>query len=175
MAPISPDNTYRWWVDYTSCGEQHTLMCRSGSTVVASDAGATIAAFFAAHDSAIYETTIDGFRSAPSGTNFSVPEVWPGASSYGTGTGPKYAAAWYYDYVGRGNTGHRVRVALFGAILVQVGNDYRITPAEQGFVGDALAALTSDGDIFLDVDYEVPIWKQYANCGVNAYWRNKLR
>jgi hypothetical protein len=29
--------------------------------------------------------------------------------------------------------------------------------------------------MFLDIDFTVPVWKNYANVGVNAYWRNKIR
>lgn len=175
MPPISPDNTQRFWVDYEVSGYDHTLMARAGSTVVASDAGATIAALFDALSDGLYQLTVLGFRSAAPGTNISVPETWPGASTYGTTVGPAYTTAQFYDFVGRGSTGHRVRVAVFGATAIQAGNDYRVTPAESAIIGDALDALRSDGDIFLDVDYEVPVWKDYANTGVNAYWRNKIR
>lgn len=175
MAPISPNNTQRFWVDYTVAGAQHTLLCRAGSTVTASDAGGIIAAYLAAFSGDIYQTTIDGFRSAAPGSDISVPQTWPGASTYGSGVGPKYASAQYYDFVGRGATGHRVRIAQFGAKSLIGGDDFRISVGESAFVADVLAALTADGDIFLDVDYEVPVWKSYCNSGTNAYWRNKLR
>lgn len=175
MPPISPSNTYRWFVDYTVAGYQHTVMMRSNSTVVATDAGATMAALFAAFDSAIYLTTIDGFRSAVSGTNVTNAEVWPGDASYGVGAGVPANSAQYYDMVGRGPAGHRVRVALFGAILVTDGGDYRMSSSEDALVANALAVLTSDVDMFLDVNYDNPVWKPYINLGVNAYWRNKIR
>jgi hypothetical protein len=175
MAPISPDNTQRFFVDYTVAGYQHTLLCRANSTVTAADAGATIAAFLAAIESSFYEITIDGFRSAASGTNITVPEVWPGAATYGSGAGDPKDTAHYMDFVGRGPTGHRVRVAVFGAIISDFGGDYRLSGSESALVGNAIAELTSDVDIFNDVDYGVPVWKNYANLGVNAYWRNKIR
>lgn len=175
MAPISPDNTQRFWVDYNTCGEDHSLLCRAGSTVTPSDAGGVMAMFLAAFDVQIYLLTVIGFRSAAPGTSITIPQTWPGAASYGVTAGPHYASAWYYDFVGRGATGHRARASVFGAQLIQDGNDYRITPAEQAFVTDALSALTADGDIFLDIDYEVPTWHTYANCGANAAWRNKIR
>ena len=175
MAPINPNNTQRFFVDYTTCGEAHTLLCRAGSTVTAADAGATIAAFLATLDSQLRLVTITGFRSAAPGTNITVPETWPGDATYGDGAGSHFETAQYLDFVGRGSTGHRVRVAVFGAINSHVGDDYRMTSAESTVVADALAALTSDGDIFLDVDYQVPVWHTYANLGVNAYWRNKVR
>jgi hypothetical protein len=79
------------------------------------------------------------------------------------------------DFVGRGATGHRVRVAVFGCIIADYGGDYRLTGAESALVGNAIAELTSDVDIFNDIDYENPVWHNYANLGVNAYWRNKIR
>jgi hypothetical protein len=151
------------------------MLCRAGSTVIAADAGATMAAVFAAASSGMRLQTIDGFRSALPGTNISVPEVWPGAASYGSGAGTPYESAQYWDFVGRGSTGHRVRVALFGAIGVTAGGDYRISVGELSNIAAVLAELTSDGDIFLDIDYQVPVWHQYADSGVNAYWRNKIR
>jgi hypothetical protein len=175
MPPISPDNTQRFWVDYTVAGFQHTLLCRAGSTVLAADAGATIAAFLAAIESSFYLITIDGFRRAAPGSNVSNPEVWPGASTYGDGAGTPKDSAHYMDFVGRGATGHRVRVAVFGAIISDFGGDYRLSGSESALVANAVAELTSDSEIFLDVDYEIPIWKNYANLGVNAYWRNKIR
>lgn len=175
LTPVNPNNTQRFWVDYTVCGFQHTLQMRAGSTVAASDASATLAALFAAFDTSLFLTTIDGFRSAAPGSNISVAETWLGDASYGSGAGAKYQSAWYYDMVGRGPTGRRVRVALFGAVLVQLGDDYRISGTENSLVTDALAVLTSDGDMFLDVEYEVPVWHNYINLGVNAYWRNKIR
>jgi len=175
MPPISPDNTQRFWVDYTVCGYQHTLQCRAGSTVVASDAGATIAALFAVFDTSLFALTIDGFRSAVPGSNISVPETWPGDAGYGSGAGVPADTANYYGLIGRGATGHKVRVYLFGATVSTFGGDYRISGGENALPGDAITALTSDGDIWLDVDYEVPIWHNYINVGTNAYWRNKVR
>jgi len=175
MAPISPDNTQRFWVDYSVCGHDHSLLMRAGSTVVASDASATMAAFLAALDGQLFLLTVTGFRSAAPGTNITVPETWLGAASYGSGAGSEYQSAWYYDFVGRGATGHRARAAVFGVVQLASGANYRITPAEATAVGDALDVLVSDGDMFLDIDYEVPVWHQYANSGANAYWRNKIR
>lgn len=175
MAPIDPSNTQRFYLDYETCGYEHTLLCRAGSTVEASDAGSTIAAFIAAIEDQFRLITVVGFRSSAPGSNITVPEVWPGAATYGEGVGQAFETAQYWDFVGRGATGHRVRASLFGCINVQVGNNYRVTAAERSQVPAAIAELTSDAQIFVDVDYEVPIWHAYANCGANAYWRNKVR
>jgi hypothetical protein len=148
---------------------------RANSTVVASDAGATMAAFINALAGQFRLITIDAFRSSLPGSNVSVLETWPGAATYGSGAGSPFETAQYYDFVGRAPSGRRVRAALFGAINVQVGGDYRISTTEQTEVANALAELTSDVDMWLAVDYDNPVWHMYANCGVNAYWRNKVR
>jgi len=175
MAPISPDNTQRFFVDYTVCGYQHTMLMRAGSTVAASDASATLAALFDVYSDSVFAMSIDGFRSALPGTNITVPETWLGDTSYGSGAGAASDTANYMDAIGRGSTGHRVRVGIFGSKIVTSGGDYRIAAGENALVGLVVAVLTSDADMFLDVDYEIPVWKSYLNCGVNAYWRNKVR
>ena len=175
MPPTAPDNTPRYFVDYTVCGFQHTLMCRVDSTVVAADVGATIDALFTAFDSSIFATTIDDFRFADAGSGVSNPVTWPGASGYGSGAGEPANTADYYDMIGRGPTGKRVRVAIFGATITTFGGDYRISGAENALVASAIAVLTSDVQMFLDIEFNNPVWKNYINIGTNAYWRNKVR
>lgn len=175
MAPISPDNTQRYYLDYETCSTNHTLLCRAGSTVVDSDASATIAAFLAALGSEINLLTVTGFRRSAPGSSVTNPVTWGGAATYGAGVGPLYKGAYYIDFVGRGATGHRVRVSVFGAVTVASTDNYRTLPGEASYVAACIAELTSDADIFLDVDYEIPTWHNYANIGINAYWRNKLR
>lgn len=175
LAPINPNNTLRYWVDYTTCGEQHSMQCRAGSDVTPADAGATIAALFNDLTSLFRLITIDSFRYANPGSNITVATAWPGASTYGSGVGAHYESAQYLDFVGRGPTGRRVRVAIFGCMFTTVGGDYRFSRSENAPVAAALDTLVSDSSIFLDVEYEIPVWNQYANSGVNAYWRNKIR
>jgi len=175
MAPISPDNTKRYFLDYSTCGFDHTLLCRTESTVTASDAGGTIAAFLDAIDSVFRLITVVGFRVAVVGSNITTSVTWPGAGTYGSGAGSAYESAQYLDFVGRGGTGHRARVAVFGCIFSEVGNNYRLESAENALVAAAIAELTSDTSIFNDIDGQIPVWHTYANTGVNAYWRNKIR
>lgn len=175
MAPLPPDNTPRYFLDYDTCGHGHTLMCRVNSTAVAADVAATISAFLTDLAPNLYLLTVTGFRFADAGTNVSLPVTWTGDATYGDDVGPEYASGQYYDFVGRSPGGRRVRVAVFGAISLQVGDNYRISVAESTDMQDALAELVSDVDHFLAIDFGTPIWNQYANSGVNAYWRNKIR
>ena len=175
LAPINPNNTQRYWVDYTTCGEQHSLQCRAVSTVTDADAGATMAAFLNAVSVWTRLITIDGFRRAAPGSNVTTSVTWPGSATYGSGAGSHYETAQYVDFIGRGPTGRRVRASVFGVNFSSLGGDYRISSAESPAVAAAIAELTSDAEIFVDVEYEIPVWHPYANCGVNAYWRNKVR
>jgi hypothetical protein len=175
MAPLSPDHTPRYFLDYTTCGFEHTLMCRTDSGVDPADVSAVIAAFLAAIGGSFRQLDIVDFRFADAGTNITVPVTWGGAASYGSGSGSPYESAHYMDFIGRGSTGRRVRVAVFGMINSSAGGDYRLIPSESGVVAAAIAELTSDAQMFLDIDFTVPVWKNYANVGVNAYWRNKIR
>jgi hypothetical protein len=81
----------------------------------------------------------------------------------------------YIDFVGRDTDGVRVRVAVFGANFTTLGDDYRASASESAFVGDAIAQLTSDAQMFWTVAGNVPVWNNYADIGTNAYWRNKIR
>lgn len=175
MAAIDPWSSARYFLDYSVSGHDHTLMMRTDSTVVDSDAIAVLSDFLTLHHDFIYELTVTGLRFAQAGEHNTNDVAWTGDTVYGDGTGPEYTTAWYYDYVGRDAGGIRLRVALFGANQVQMGNNYRITPIEAAFVSDALASLTQDAQMWLTVNNMNPVWKQYANCGVNAYWRNKVR
>lgn len=175
MTAIDPTNSARYFLDYTVSGHDHTLEMRTDGTVDDSDAIAVLTDFLTVHHDFIYELNVIGFRFAQAGHHNSNDVAWTGSTVYGDSDGPEYTTAWYYDYVGRDSDGIRVRVALFGANQVQMGDNYRITPVEAAFVGLALASLTQDAQMFWTVNQQIPVWKQYANCGVNAYWRNKVR
>jgi hypothetical protein len=164
-----------YFLDYTTCTEQHTLQMRCEPTTTDSDASGTIGAFLTAIDSQIYEMTIDGFRFRQAGSHVTLPAVWSGAASYGSGAGARAFTANYLDFVGRDPSGVRVRVAVFGAINITLGGDYRMSSSESSVVADAIAELTSDANMFWTVGGEVPVWNTYANLGVSAYWRNRIR
>lgn len=175
MAALPSNNTKRFFLDYDTCGFGHTLLCRTTPTVTAADAGATINAFLLAIEAEFRLITVTGFRSAAEGSNLTFPETWPGDASFGAGAGSAFESAHYMDYVGRGQTGHRCRVAVFGMINASAGDDYRLTVAENVLVSNAIDELTSDANIFNDVDGQSVVWNPYANVGTNAYWRNKIR
>jgi hypothetical protein len=174
MAPLS-NNTRRWWLDYSTCGHGHTLLMRSSDPVDAAEASAAIGSFLGDLSTQLREITITGFRTAAKGSDVSLPATWGGAATYGSGTGSEFESAQYLDFVGRDEAGRRVRVAVFGVVYSEVGNNYRVTTAESTAVVDALADLVGDPECFLTISELNPVWHTYANVGQNAYWRNKIR
>lgn len=175
MAPLPANNTARYFLDYSVAGFSHTLINRVDPEVTDADAASVMDSFMDIVGAFCYPITVEGFRFQQAGLAVSYDVPWTGSAGWGTGAAIPANTAQYYDFVGRDTSGRRVRVATFGAGLVTSGGDYRISPAEATWVADALDALTQDGQMFLTIGGEVPVWKQYANCGVNAYWRNKVR
>lgn len=175
MTPLPANNTERLFVDYAVAGYEHTLGVRLAEATTDADAVENVSAFLEIVGAFCYPTTVLGARRGASGSPFTYPIAWGGIPSWGTGTAIPAVSAQFYDFVGRSDDGRRVNVTLFGAGLLTSGGDYRITPSEASWVQDALDSLVSDAGVFLTISEEIPFWKAYANCGVNAYWRNKIR
>jgi hypothetical protein len=119
--------------------------------------------------------TITGMRFQLNDTLVSVPVVWSGDATYGGSAGTAFSTAQYLDFIGRSDDGRRVRATVFGCTFSEQGENFRVTPAEQAAVGTAIATLNGDSDFFKAISGHGTIWKNYANCGQNAYWRNKIR
>lgn len=175
MAPLPFNNTNVLFVDYTTGVNDHTLLCRFDGDDTGASAMTAVDAFLTALSPLLGDTTIIGARVQLLGTNVSSDVTWSGATGYGDGGGTPSQDAIYVDFVGRSPAGRRVRAAMFGFEQVAVGANYRASRGETAEVDDALDLLMSFGDSFLAIDGTVPVWKQYANVGVNAYWRNKNR
>lgn len=175
MAPLPPSSTKRYWLDYTVGGFTHSQQMRVVSGTTDAAANAAFDAVWTEMDSQLLLCTIIGMRVAAIGSNATFPVAWTGPSSYGAGVGQAYQTAQYYDFIGRGSSAKRVRVAFFGTINVQVGNDYRVSQLESTAIAPTIAALQADPNCFVDISGSLVAWHAYADCGVNAYWRNQIR
>lgn len=175
MAPLPSNNTPVLFIDYTVAGEQHTMQARPQTGSSNLDVMGVLADFWAAFDDSIYQTNIDGARGRAEGGVVTLPLTWTGDSAYGTADGDHNNTAQYYDFVGRSILGRRVKLSVFGAVVVvdTVEHDYRLTPS--GNVLAALNVLKSNSDILGAIDGAQIIWYDYINTGINAYWRNKIR
>lgn len=175
MAPLPFNNTSVLFVDYATQGFPHQVQCRFDSPSTVDDAMASVDEWFAAIANAIGETTITSARWLENGGSVTTDVVWIGSPAYGDGTGDPFESAQYYDWIGRSPGGRRVRVAVFGAQNLQNGGDYRSQLGEDVALDAGLAVLQAAEGTFLAIDGTQPIWKNYTNMGVNAYWRNKIR
>jgi len=177
MAPLPSNNTGVLFVDYSTCGENHTAQLRFNSPGTYLDCMIILDAMWTAMVAFLYQVDIIGARVRLGNTNVSNPVTWTGDAQYGGDPGPHYATAQYVDFVGRSSGGRRVRVEFFGAqaYFDGGGDDYRFQAADFPFVVTCLNALTSDPGNAIAIDGLEPSWHQYGNGGVNAYWRNRVR
>ena len=177
MAALPVESTARLFVDYSGNGENHTLLIRFGVGSSASEAMDVADALFTAVGPSLAITNITGARVADKGSTVTYPVTWTGASSYGTGPDRHEQAAMYWDFIGRTIGGKRGRCAIFGVVAAFDGSehDYRWDASDNAQVAAALVALRANPACPVGIDGDVLNWHDYANAGVNAYWRNHIR
>lgn len=177
MAPLPSNSTGVLFVDYTTCQEPHTVQVRFGTGGTPGSAMTFLDAFLTEVDPLLFLCTITGARVRDLGGSVTYPVTWTGNASYGTGAGEHFNSAWYVDFVGRSIGGRRVRIAMFGAVVVTdaVNDDYRLLETENTNVADTLAVLDATVNEAVAIDGDSASWHRYCNIGVNAYWRNRIR
>jgi len=134
-------------------------------------------ALLVALDPGLTELTVTGARNRELGANVTVPVTWIGDVSYGGAIGPRYKGAAYLDFVGRDTSGRRVRIAIFGPgdFFDATNEDYRFLTTDSSVIAAARSVLDGTANTFITISGEKPTWYSYANTGVNAYWRNRIR
>lgn len=175
MAPLPHNNTDILFVDYNTCGHDHTAEIRLNGAGAVDNAIDTFGEVVTAFGLALCAATFISARLQLEGENVSNPVSWTGPATWGGDPGTEEKTAWFYGLIGRSLAGRRVRFYLFGAAAVASGTDYRMLPGEFDELVDALGAIRAQTDNFLAIDGATAVWKSYANTGVNAYWRNKIR
>lgn len=177
LSPLNPNNTERWFYDYTVLGNQHSLMMRVDHPMSASEAGEQIDAFLTAIEGSLIEITTIGMRVALAGSNISNSEGTVGLqANYGTGAGSAINAPLQVTFVGRSNDGRKARVGIFGW-NGQSDDSWRMTVVEEADVADGvtfLQAITASG-FFVSISGEPVVWHPYANIGYNDHWVKEAR
>lgn len=172
MAPLNPNNTPRFKVFYSNAASDHVQEWRSHVSPAA--IGVHIDALWSALGGGIYTTLITEVQYAPSGSDiFNSVVTGIEGNSYGTGSATAQFAAWYFQFIGRSSGGRRVRMACFGA--QGIGTNYRFSPGESAQIDAAIAVLVAAGSDLRCIDDLTPVWKSYANAGVNAHWQKAMR
>lgn len=172
MAPLPIDNTPRFKVFYTNCSVQHVMDIRSPDSPFAF--GLNVDDLLNALLTVLTPTVIDEVQWAPSGSNiFNNVVTGIEGNTYGAGAISTLYPAFYTNFVGRSTGGRRVRLAVFGT--TNIAQDYRFVAGENAAIDAAIAALQVAANHFTAIDGLKPVWKTYANAGLNAYWQRKLR
>lgn len=174
MAPLPPESTARYFVDYIQGTVEHTLMVRVGPSVALSEFDPVMMNVFSTLAPLVVTTLISGVRYAAIGQPFSNPVPSELAGDYfGTGAPTPEQMASYIDFVGRSPTGRRARLTFFG---VDAGlSGFRYTPQEHAAIGTLVNTFNDALNIFLAIDGSKPTFKNYGNTGIHAYWTKELR
>jgi hypothetical protein len=182
LPPLDPNNTQRYFVDYTANGHEHTAVFRYS---VGAAPGAPSAAqidkveLFLDAIAPLMPTdfAIVGAYYTLAGSN--ITQVWlaPVLTVAGTYTPKAGDAASMYSFTGRSADGRKSRISMIGVGYgndeITTGNKWRLTGADKTEIADALAIL--DGSNFLAIGGQIAAWHDYANVGVHRYWQDELR
>lgn len=177
MAPLPDNNTARFWLDYTTPLNQHSLMVRyspSGATLA--EVMAAVDSFLSAIEGMLNVINIAGARASAAGSEFSFPVLWTGAATYGSGALNAALEPRETRWLGRDNGGRRVSWSMYGCNYDTPSN-YRLDAAEFTDVGAGISAIEAAivGDSFLTINYGDPIIYPYASVNFNSYWERQAR
>lgn len=182
MAPLPPESTPRYFVDYTANGRPHTMQFRYASPV---DGPPPETPFIARVATVLADLAeflpsdfnVLGARYAVQGSNVTLPTAAP-ASPTGLQTPRPAEAPAFIGIPGRTATGRRYRFYVLGVgvspAAVGAGTaNYRLTAAESSDIAAVIANLA--GAPFVGIDGEPISYKSYANLGYNGYWQRAVR
>lgn len=176
MAPLPHNNTGILYLDYTTCLHDHVMACRFDSPNTPADAMGAISDFLTALGTEwLYLLTVRGARWQQKNTSVSFPVAWTGAATYGSGAGTEDRSASFISFPGRSAFGRRVRAEVFGCKFGVFSGKYRAFIAGDDALIAAQSVLGEAEGSFLAIDGNLANWKNYANLGENAYWRNQIR
>lgn len=173
LPPLSPDNTARFKIFYTTVGHQHVATIRNG-TASPSSLGAQWDVLMTALSPDLYATVIDKVEYAPSGSNVFNPVVTGiEGNTYGSGAGSVSVVPFFVGFVGRSTGGRKVRFEVYG--MNNLGVNFRFSPGEDAAVDGAILVPQASSNTFYAIDGIKPTWYSYANAKSSAYWQRKVR
>jgi len=176
MAPFSPLNTPRLWVDYNDGVHDHSLMIRFLLAAGASAAMGVAHNLFQALDGSLYTISILGARMAFADSPVSNPVTWSGDATYGTGALPPAGAPKELCFVGRTANGVMAKWFVYGSSAA-VPDSYRFFPGDVGNLDAGVAAIRAGvtGGIVIAIDGAAPSVYPYINVQFNSYWESQAR
>lgn len=175
LPPLEEHNTPRYFLDYEGPMGKRVIQLRVNPADAGPSAVTAVQQLVQLLRDLVYTSvTFNGLRYAAAGTNVSNPVLWTPVQGTQAGVidGARYPR--YMSFVGRGPDGRRIRFSVYG-VTGFPDNDYRTLPGEFAPVAAVLNYLNNDTNPFRTISGSVPVWKQYANQGFNAYYQRKRR
>jgi hypothetical protein len=174
MAPLPPESTARYFMDYQVLLTNHTMEIRATGVHSPAALGTFMGTLLTTLAPLVYTITVQGFRFATLGSTVSNPVVTGiEGNTYGTGVSSSDSVPLCMNFVGRSPLGRRVRAMLFG--YKSSISTYRLTGAESAPIATATSQLNGSTTLFQAIDGGDPVWKEYVNIMYNAYWQRAVR
>lgn len=176
MAPLPQNSTARYWLDYTNGVDGHSTLFRYAASGGLAPLVAGVIAWLEALAPTMYEITITGARVSASGSTISLPVLWTGAATYGSGAMPVNVAPIEYRFEGRDTDGRRVSWSMFSGKLA-IPDTYRYLTSDNADVSAAqgvLAGLAAD-ETLITIASNPPVVYDYMNYNFNSYWEDQRR
>ncbi len=176
MAPLPSDNTGRFHLHYSDGLHPHTLMARFNDTASIPTIMDKVDAFLTAIATDLYLISVLGADFSDAGSNITVPVLWSGASTYGSGTMPAVFAPREIEWGGRSVGGRRFKVYVYG-VDITTPDTFRQVAAGSNIAANGIAALADAqaSGVFVAIDNEATNLYNYANLNFNSYWERKAR
>lgn len=186
MAPLPQNATARYFFDYVTgnaaTSQNHTVQVRCSNETTPEDAQEAFWSLLTAMGSARFGSgwRVIRVRYQAAGTDFSIPVTLGATLASFVGTGGNVSPpseAIELTFQGRSFTsGRRGDLSLYGTVGYSLTTNYRLTPGEASWVGDAVAVLNSvETIVWRAVDGTRLTFYPYANWNYNSYWERKLR
>lgn len=176
MAPLPPNNTDRWYFDYTAAGIDHTFLVRAAEGTTAAEVSTEISNLLTSIGIGFYASSFRSLRFQAKSLDFSIPATYSGSvTTWGSTTPDDTGRPTFSTLVGRSGDGRRARVSIFGFKGIASVGDYRFNVAGSTEWQDAVDQLNAAEGIWLSIGETQPTWYQYVNVGYNAYWQRKMR
>lgn len=174
MAPLNPNNTRRYFLNYSTSKAAHTMMLRTTLSVTAANASLVFSDILAAWASQLSLININSMEMAEKGTNVRNPVTWGGSATYGAAAEVGNLAPRSICFLGRSTDGRRARLFLYG-YKGATPEDWRLTNADNAAVGTVYATLNTNPGVFLSISELATVKYNYADVNFNSYWERELR
>jgi len=175
LPPLPDNNTDRYWLKYTSAGEEHELCFRLANSTSTADGEAAATALANALKSWMPSTdTFSSLRKAENGSNLSFPVTFTPIAGTGAGAAEATDLARFCSIVGRSAGGYRCRMTFFTPNISD-SIAYRTATGVSTPGSSLYTAAAAQSPAFVAKDGFGVIWNGYSNNGFNSYWQRQLR